>query len=616
MTAAVDSTATALTQSIECPACTAAIPVGQGQHEAACGACRKAFTLSWAGEKCEGMAPVEVYRPYAGATTFDEIDAMMAAQDVVANVNDQKYQFDALFTNIWEADDLEPVEKISRMRAAVAELVARIESPPPMKGKGLLDRLREALGGGTSSYEKEGSAAGGIKAWDGAAAERRVRRWASSDGSGKADTMDWGKYGRAFAVKEGAGDKFGDFSFPHHDIVDGALTLDRGGVMAAWGAAQGARAGSPNTKAQRHLMPHRRSMGMEKEVTPLRGGEGAFKVFKDAGGALRWLAVVTNKFEDKDEELFSKAAHEEFEAYLDRTKDYPPLLLWHTKGTRIGTCDFWATAGGFVLASGTFDKGMAEASQRLADMAASLGISHGYSYDNDRFHDGVYDWYRTREISVLPRERASNIWTAFDVEALLKEAHMLPDKRAFLAGIIGEERTQHVEDMLGEWEKELEEGGVRYKDATAALADAIGGAPASDPLAEGEPPLKPAGDPPPATGEEDDAADDEDDAEGAKALAGLIEARIAPLETAIKALSEAVAASMKSIDERVAEAMRSTAVVTGSRPSGDDGTLLPDQKAVKRALGKQGLDEDGAAKRNPVDQYLDMMKVPVAASTE
>ncbi|KKK61100.1 hypothetical protein LCGC14_3017690, partial [marine sediment metagenome] len=85
--------------------------------------------------------------------------------------------------------------------------------------------------------------------WNASAEEKKVRRWASSDGSGDSDKISWSKYGRAFAVRKGKGNKLGDFSFQPHVVRDGNLVLHRRGIMAAWAAAWGARAGKPNPTA-------------------------------------------------------------------------------------------------------------------------------------------------------------------------------------------------------------------------------------------------------------------------------------------------------------------------------------------------------------------------------
>ncbi len=99
--------------------------------------------------------------------------------------------------------------------------------------------------------------------WDGAGARGRLRRWASSDGSGDPDTINWSRYRQGFAVVTDAGDKLGDFGFPHHDVIDGRMKTIRSGVIAAWGAARGGRTGQDNPEAQRHLQAHRKQFDLE-----------------------------------------------------------------------------------------------------------------------------------------------------------------------------------------------------------------------------------------------------------------------------------------------------------------------------------------------------------------
>jgi len=81
--------------------------------------------------------------------------------------------------------------------------------------------------------------------WDGAAAEARMRTWASSDGSGDAHTIDWAKYRNGFAwYDQGASNTFGAYKLPHHDVVDGELVTSRAGTIAAGNAVSGSRGGT------------------------------------------------------------------------------------------------------------------------------------------------------------------------------------------------------------------------------------------------------------------------------------------------------------------------------------------------------------------------------------
>ena len=76
-------------------------------------------------------------------------------------------------------------------------------------------------------------------AWDGVAAEGRVRAWA-----GGRDNMDWTRYARAFFwVDPAARDQFGGYKLQFADIVDGELTAMPRGVFAVAAILAGSRGG-------------------------------------------------------------------------------------------------------------------------------------------------------------------------------------------------------------------------------------------------------------------------------------------------------------------------------------------------------------------------------------
>jgi len=80
--------------------------------------------------------------------------------------------------------------------------------------------------------------------WDKNAAIKRLRAWASSDGSGDKDTIDWKKYRQGFAwYDKNDPENFTSYKLPHHDVEDGKLVTVRNGVFSAAGALEGARGG-------------------------------------------------------------------------------------------------------------------------------------------------------------------------------------------------------------------------------------------------------------------------------------------------------------------------------------------------------------------------------------
>lgn len=175
---------------------------------------------------------------------------------------------------------------------------------------------------------------------------------------------------------------------------------------------------------------------------------GGFKVLgKDpATGRDRWLAVYSNDVKDRDGERFPLERHAEMVEWVDGTKDYPELWLWHTPGTRMGEADMIdLSTEGFMIATGTFDAGMEQEASNLRAMGA-LGVSHGYVYASKQ--QGEFGPYRTFEISPLPASRAANPYTGFLADPTEDLIMLTPDKKDFLSAVIGAGPASVLEQQL------------------------------------------------------------------------------------------------------------------------------------------------------------------------
>ncbi|MHC1597237.1 MAG: hypothetical protein ACXQT3_02860 [Methermicoccaceae archaeon] len=106
-------------------------------------------------------------------------------------------------------------------------------------------------------------------AWDADAAVLALRKWASRDGSGDKEQMDWAKYRKGFAWYDAENpDNFGSYKLPHHTVVGGDLVLSRRGLFAAMAAFRGARGGVDIPRADRegvyrHLAMHYKDLQLE-----------------------------------------------------------------------------------------------------------------------------------------------------------------------------------------------------------------------------------------------------------------------------------------------------------------------------------------------------------------
>lgn len=82
------------------------------------------------------------------------------------------------------------------------------------------------------------------RGWDADAAEARVRKWASKDGSGDLDKIDWEKYRKAFLWYDSEKpENVTSYKLPIADVIDGRLYAVPRAIFAAAAALQGARGG-------------------------------------------------------------------------------------------------------------------------------------------------------------------------------------------------------------------------------------------------------------------------------------------------------------------------------------------------------------------------------------
>jgi hypothetical protein len=109
---------------------------------------------------------------------------------------------------------------------------------------------------------------------------------------------------------------------------------------------------------------------------------------------------------------------------------------------------------------------MKDMADKLAD-DPNLGVSHGYNYHYSDKKKGIIGWYRSFEISPLPKEAAANPYTG--IEIIRQEAKdMNPNKRAFLVGKLGEDRVKELESRPAELSKALRDQGIEYKEVDLA----------------------------------------------------------------------------------------------------------------------------------------------------
>lgn len=186
-----------------------------------------------------------------------------------------------------------------------------------------------------------------------------------------------------------------------------------------------------------------------------------FKVFEDG----RFLAWWSNNFKDKQDEIISEYAIDEFIDKANKGLEPMPELWWmHIRGTKHGQAEKMFRVGHFALAIGHLDDAQ---SNPLVPFFKSwyakqknVTMSHGFFYKPSLKQNGVYHHIRTYEISSLIAGREANPYTSFEVN---KMSIITETQRADLEREFGKDFTERIVQHATEQGKALESQNVAFK---------------------------------------------------------------------------------------------------------------------------------------------------------
>jgi hypothetical protein len=144
----------------------------------------------------------------------------------------------------------------------------------------------------------------------------------------------------------------------------------------------------------------------------------------------------SNKYRDYDtpQEILADASHIDFVQAIDNKEwAMPELWHWHVPGTRWGIADWVAYDDkGFILASGTVDKGHEKEALAVKNTKLRIKVSHGMPESEirrDEKDNTIITRYRTIEISDLPFEKAANQLTAFAIRSNKENIMAIPSEK-------------------------------------------------------------------------------------------------------------------------------------------------------------------------------------------
>lgn len=194
--------------------------------------------------------------------------------------------------------------------------------------------------------------------------------------------------------------------------------------------------------------------------------------FKTKSGDLWWFQWTTNGFKDREGEIFTTKALEDY-VERHRGEDVKGEFWYrHIPGTKFGTVKWQAMVGRFLAQAGPFDdtdvgRSFKEFFQEFPESHPTIapegwGTSHGYFYNHEDRKDGVYDWLEIKESTVLPSSAASNPWSP--APRIIRSVKMNEQEKKDLLAIGGQDFVDLILKKGEGATKDLEEKGIAHKD--------------------------------------------------------------------------------------------------------------------------------------------------------
>jgi len=204
--------------------------------------------------------------------------------------------------------------------------------------------------------------------------------------------------------------------------------------------------------------------------------EPGFFVIKE-GKAYRWVGVSSTNHQDRVKEIITAAA---LEADVEANpKDRGELIYWHLRQIPLGSCDFAVVSDGFLIESGlwyetpeaiSFRK---EVQKNPASWKMSIGFGTAVrAMSTNQVIQGklipaIHNLIVIEERSLLPADQAANPFTAFSVDK--GESTMRQDKKNVLAGVIGQELADALEQRIDAAAAAAAKEGVVTKEVTPTI---------------------------------------------------------------------------------------------------------------------------------------------------
>lgn len=137
------------------------------------------------------------------------------------------------------------------------------------------------------------------------------------------------------------------------------------------------------------------------------------------------LTWTTNAYVDREGEAFKLDSLKEFVKECEKRDDKGVYQFWHIPGSEFADVVALTTSGKFLVEIGKFRKDeIGRAFKKFflqfpdghpAIAPNGWGCSHGFVYKASDRQDKVYEWFDKKETTILPLEKAANIFTLMEM---------------------------------------------------------------------------------------------------------------------------------------------------------------------------------------------------------
>lgn len=218
------------------------------------------------------------------------VDALSFGYDVVRKTIDESG--DSVIRKLQELKlwEVSPVTWGANQMALITPGSVKNKAVPPNQSFPLADRDRP---------------------WDSSAAVKRLRRFASSDGSGDKDKVNFTQYKNFFFWYDAENkESFGSYKLPYTDVIDGKVKAVPRGIFSVAAVLQGARGGADISSSEQGTIKSRVNKWYNKmELTPPWKG-------------LILLGEVKKIFEGQDNPCHSEEGIKELKEFSQSLADY------------------------------------------------------------------------------------------------------------------------------------------------------------------------------------------------------------------------------------------------------------------------------------------------------